>query len=89
MLSCSLNIAGTAYTYLRKVTSASFEKQIAAYTRYNATVADASEYYTSYANGNIRVNVCAINAFDSGSGGYVGTEIRIYIDGVQRANLVA
>lgn len=85
MIATNLNIAGTAYSYLRKITSATFEKQIVAYARYNATNADSSEYYTSYGKGNIRVNAVTVLVTDGAH--YVGTRIEIYVDGVKVANL--
>jgi hypothetical protein len=56
MIATDLNVAGTAYSYLRKITSATFEKQIISYQEYPAVDFDVSEYYTSPAKGSVRIN---------------------------------
>jgi len=58
MIAADLNIAGNAYAYIRKITSATFEKLIVAYTSYTEYFGtDESDYYTSFGKGQIRVNV--------------------------------
>ena len=66
MLSVDLNIGGTSYDYIRKITSAAFEKEIVSYQDYvYDSEADLSDYYTSPGKGSI--NIDAETSFVAGS----------------------
>ncbi len=83
MIATDLNIAGTTYSYLRKITSATFEKQIIAYARYVPTTAVTNYYHTSPAKGQARINAATVFYF---AGEYfAGSLIEVYIDDVKVA----
>nr|WP_319775950.1 hypothetical protein [uncultured Sphaerochaeta sp.] len=69
MLSTNLNMAGSTYAYMRKITSATFEKLIANYQQYTFnSQSDTSDYYTSMGKGKIRVNAQTVAAEESSYG---------------------
>jgi len=80
MISCSLDIAGTAYSYLRKITSASYLKTVLAYTSF--PVSQNWSSYTSFTiqgKGNIDVTAQVGRQYSDAGGIIIDNFSRIQI----------